>query len=91
MTFKPSQAKQLFCRPACKQAYHNRNAARGKTLVPVLMASRQGRGTEIGRLAQAEWARLAARFAEEDRAAGRMTALQFVKRQQALGLLGATR
>lgn len=89
--FTSKQTKACFCSRDCRQAFHNRAAARGKTLTPMIMASRQGRGTEVGKLAQAEWARLAARFAEEDKAAGRMSMLQFVKRQHALGLLGATR
>lgn len=89
--FTPTQVKQLFCGKTCKQRYHNRSAARGKTLVPLLMASRQGRNTELGRYAQGEWARLASRFAAEDKAAGRMSLFEFVRRQQALGLLGANR
>jgi hypothetical protein len=89
--FPKGQHKKVFCQPKCKQAFHNRSAARGKTLVPLLMASRQGRNTELGKYAQGEWARLVSRFSEEDKAAGRMPMLQFLKRQQALGLLGATR
>jgi hypothetical protein len=89
--FKPTQVKQLFCSGACKQRFHNRSAARGKTLVPLLMASRQGRNTELGRYAQGEWARLAARYTAEDKAAGRMSMHAFLERQQSLGLLGANR
>lgn len=49
--FKPKQLKSCFCTPACKIKFHNRCKSRGGLLVPMVMASRQGRDTEIGRFA----------------------------------------
>lgn len=84
--FQPAQVKQVFCSAACKQAYHNRAAKRGKVLVPLVMAHRQGRSSPTGRQAHSEWARLVSQFTAEDKAAGRMTAHDFVRRQHALFL-----
>ena len=84
--FKPVQLKQCFCSNACRLAFHNRSAKRGKTLVPLLMAARQDRSGKLGKYAQGEWARLASRFTAEDKAAGRMPMVNFLRRQQALFL-----
>lgn len=85
-TFKRTQHKQVFCGPKCKQAYHNRAAARGKTLVPLALAWRGSRSTATGKRAFTELCAVVSRFNEEDKAAGRMPAAKFLGRQYALFL-----
>lgn len=84
--FQPKQHKQAFCQPAHATAWHNRAAKRGKLLVPLLMASREGRSDPTAKWALSEYCRLAGIYRDEDKAAGRMSALNFLKRQQALYL-----
>lgn len=79
--FTLKQAKQTFCCPAHKLAFHNRSAKRGKQLVPLLMAWRGGRSTKTAKAAFNEACRLISKFSEEDKAAGRPTAHEFVDRQ----------
>lgn len=82
-TFKRLQAKQLFCEPACRTAYHNRSAKRGKTLVPLLLAWRTKRTGEVSKRALREACQLIAQFNAEDEAADRMSGNAFVARQYA--------
>lgn len=84
--FSAAQLKQVFCSTTCKQTYHNRAAKRGKVLVPLVMAQRQGRNTPTGKQAHGEWARLVSQFTAEDKAAGRMSAHDFIRRQHTLFL-----
>lgn len=82
--FTRSQYKQVFCQPACKQAFHNRSAKRGKTLVPLLLAWRGDRTG--GKQAFREACAAISRFNAEDKEAGRMPASEFVARQHKLWL-----
>lgn len=84
--FKPKQLKQAFCQPSCTLAWHNRAAKRGKLLTPLLIASREGRSDPVAKWALSEYCRLAGMYRDEDKAAGRMSALNFLKRQQSLYL-----
>lgn len=89
--FKPKQHKQLFCKPACAQRFHNRNGARGKILAPLVMAQREGRTTETAKLAHAAYCRLCADWRDEDKAAGRMAMHAFVEHQFRQGIGVAAR
>jgi len=80
-TFKPKQAKQIFCATPCRDAYHNRMAKRGKTLAPLVMAYRVKRGGETAKRAHLDYCRLVADFNEADTAAGRMSANVFMAHQ----------
>lgn len=84
--FQPTQVKQVFCSTPCRQAYHNRAAKRGKVLVPLFMAYREKRSTPAAKQALSEAWRLTAEFRAEDKAAGRMSAHDFIRRQHTLFL-----
>lgn len=84
--FKLKQNKQSFCQPACKQAFYNRTAKRGKQLTLVAMAAREKRGSETAKWAMTERDRLCAQWRAEDAAAGRMSAGDYISRQRALCL-----
>lgn len=86
--FKPRQITQLFCKPACQQAYHNRMKKRGGRLVPLAMACRENRNTETAKWAHTEWCALVSQFRAEDKAAGRMSAHELIRVQRAVGTRG---
>lgn len=85
-SFPRTQHKRAFCSTACKQAYHNRMAKRGKTLVPLAMAWRSDRQGEVGQRAFAEFCRGIGEAIAEDKAAGRIAPKAFIGRQYALWL-----
>lgn len=79
-TFETPSRKKTFCCDAHKLAFHNRNAARGKVLIPLAMAWRAGRGS--GDTAKKAFAQLTStldRFVREDREAGRLPMAQYLQ------------
>lgn len=71
-TFEAVHRKKTFCCDAHKHAFHNRCAARGKTLIPLAMAWRTKRGSgDTAKLSFRKLCRLLDDFAAEDRQAGR--------------------
>lgn len=82
------QPGQIFCCPAHRSAFQNRQRIRGRQLVPFAMADRITRsgtaGTdearEAGKQARAVTQRLIARWTAEDKAAGRMPMVDYVRR-----------
>lgn len=81
--FARKQAKQIFCAPACRMAFHNRMAKRGKTLTPLALAYRMKRTSPISKRAHVDFCRVVAQFEAEDKAAGRMTGRAFIAHQYA--------
>lgn len=71
---------QQFCTPAHRAKFYSRCAARGKVILPYLMAWRGRRGSRgIGATAFHEICSILDAFANEDRAAGRPKMDAFVK------------
>lgn len=70
-------ARQLFCAKACKTAFENRMTVRGRQLTVLAMAARQTRDGTRRRLMQ-QWR-------DEDAAAGRISAADFMALRLALG------
>lgn len=72
-TFTPTKPWQIFSTRAAAQAFHDRNATRGKALLPLAMVWRRGKrgSTAATRYALAEMARLLDGWREEDEKAGR--------------------
>lgn len=69
---------KIFCCEAHRVAFTNRNAARGKTLLPIALGWRNARGGNgIGSQAFAEMTRLLDHFAAEDAAAGRPNMMNY--------------
>lgn len=84
--------RQLFCCPAHQTTFNNRQTVRGRQLVPLVMAERIGRGgwkrgsdpaTAIA--ARQDSRVLIDRWAADDRAAGRMSMLAFIRLRRANG------
>jgi len=75
------RANKTFCDNACKTAFHNLQAKRGKVALPLLLAWTQGRhkNTEASRYARAELFTLASMWTREDRAAGRPPMAEYVQ------------
>lgn len=81
--FKARSWQQLFCCPAHKRTYNNRWLKRGAVLAPFAAAARATRdGTRgrksVGRSASIDANRLLQRWADEDRAAGRMNVVDYM-------------
>lgn len=82
------QPGQIFCSQQHRAAFQNRHRIRGRQLVPFAMADRVTRsgtaGTpdarEAGKQARAVTQRLIARWVAEDKAAGRMSMVDYVRR-----------
>lgn len=82
------QPGALFCSPVHRTAYQQRMRVRGRQLAPYAMADRLTRsGTagpeadrETGKTARAVTQRLIAKWAAEDKAAGRVSAVDYVRR-----------
>jgi hypothetical protein len=87
--FKPRQAGTLFCCPAHRDAWNNRQTVRGRVLVPLDMVSRLTRGgtrgtpekRAIGKRAASDHHKLTQRYRDEDRAAGRMDFVEYLGRR----------
>jgi hypothetical protein len=74
---------QMFCTPPHKKAFANRQISRGASLTPLVIAARITRGgtrgdTTTGRRARQAAEMLIARWVEEDRAAGRMSMVDYI-------------
>lgn len=88
--------RNMFCSAPCRAAYANRMTVRGRQLTPLAMAvrlTRAGtRGSPEGRKAGAEAVRrynqLIDKWAREDRAAGRISAVDYCAARQRLGYEG---
>mgnify|MGYP000884398210 CR=1 FL=1 len=90
--FVPSQPRQLFCCDRHKKDFHYRASVRGRQLAPLVMAARMTRGgtcgdTATGKRARADAEQLIARFAAEDRAAGRMSAVDYLALRDRKGVM----
>lgn len=69
---------KIFCCEAHRVTFTNRNAARGKTLLPIALGWRNARGgAGLGSKAFAEMTRLLDHFAAEDAAAGRPNMMNY--------------
>lgn len=85
--------RNMFCSRACQTAFGNRMTVRGRVLAPLAMVdhlTRHGmRGDPAHRAAAKDACRQLRqqieRYATEDRAAGRMTAVEYVARRARLG------
>lgn len=91
--FTPRHWRSLFCSAAHRAAWHNRATVRGRTLTPLVMATRQTRGGTRGDKATGKAARsmadqLMQKWREEDRAAGRIDQAEYVRRRLAMGFDG---
>lgn len=80
--FKTQDLRKLFCSTACKTAKGNRDTVRGKPLMVLAQAWRQGRSTKdpvkkrAARVAFSELCRMLDACNAEDAAAGRRPALE---------------
>lgn len=88
--FRRIHPRQLFCSNAHKIAFHNRQTVRGRTLAPLAMAARITRNgsrgdTETGKKARSESTFLLDRWAREDREAGRMTMVDYMRERWLIG------
>lgn len=88
--FQPVHVRQSFCSNEHKAAFHNRATVRGRMLVPVAMASRITRDgcagdTDTGKRARRDSRRLIDKWAKEDREAGRMSMVEYMRQRHAIG------
>lgn len=82
--------RAVFCGSRCKKAHHYREGLRGRQLLAFAMAARATRdGTrgdkDTGRAASARARDLMQQWAEDDKAAGRMSAVQLVALRGRMG------
>ena len=72
--------RSVFCSPSHKQAFHNRNQARGQVMMPLVLGWRAGRGQKLSaKAALRELARLADMWNAEDKAAGRVPQAEYAR------------
>lgn len=88
--FQPVHVRQSFCSNEHKTAFHNRATVRGRTLAPLSMAARITRDgcagdKETGKRARRDSRRLQDRWAKEDREAGRMSMIDYMRQRYAIG------
>lgn len=91
--FAARERRQLFCCPAHKAAWNNRQTVRGRQLVPFDMVARLTRGgtrgtpaeRATGKRAARDHHKLTQRFRDEDHAAGRMAMVEYQRRRYELG------
>jgi hypothetical protein len=77
-----------FCTPAHRYAWRNRAGKRGMVAMPLVQAWRGGKsrkGDEVARYAFGELCALADLFNEEDRAAGRLPAGDYLRPKMEAG------
>jgi ribosomal protein L37AE/L43A len=82
--FSPRIATQVFCCRACLDAVKNRNAVRGKVIMPLAMAWRSGRGSKDKATTTRAFRELCAqldRYAAEDAARGLTSPVKKLARQ----------
>jgi hypothetical protein len=82
--------RQLFCSEKHRKAFHNRSTVRGYALVPIAMAARITRDgctgdRDTGKTARRESRRLMDAWAREDRAAGRMSMVDYMRARAKIG------
>ena len=89
---------KLFCKPTCRQAFHQRNQKRGQVLAPLIVAQTLTRHAKEGSaeaavctFARREITAIAADFAAEDREAGRPPASAYIDAIRRTGTLYADR
>ena len=88
--FRPRVPRQLFCSAPHKRAWNNRGLKRGAVLFSLNMAARETRdGTRgdkaTGKTASWQGNTLMQRWRDEDREAGRMGQVEYLRRRFALG------
>lgn len=88
--FKPKASRQIFCCPTHAKSWHNRSQKRGAVLFSLSMAARETRdGTrghkETGRRASWQGNLLMQQWRDEDRAAGRMGQVEYMRRRFLMG------
>jgi hypothetical protein len=69
-----------FCGVRCKDSWHNRSAKRGRVAMPLALAMVAGRrgSSEAASYARREFYALCDQWIAEDKAAGRMTAAEYL-------------
>lgn len=68
----PLRGRRAFCAPACRERFHNRQAKRGRVIMPDMLAWRAGRGSRgAAKEAFGELCAYLDHCNAEDRAAGR--------------------
>ncbi len=82
--------RPVFCSKACRKASHYREVLRGRQLLNLAMAARATRDgsrgdRETGAYAAREARSLMQQWADEDRAAGRMSAVELVALRRRMG------
>jgi len=88
--FQPVHFRQSFCSNEHKASFHNRATVRGRTLVTIAMAARITRDgcagdKETGKRARRDSRRLQDKWAKEDREAGRMSMVDYMRQRYAIG------
>ena len=88
--FQRIHPRQLFCCAAHKRTFHNRATVRGCTLAPIAIAARITRDgsrgdRETGKAARNESRQLMDRWAREDREAGRMSMVDYMRARARIG------
>lgn len=88
--FQAVHSRQLFCCPEHKAAFHNRATVRGRVLAPMAMAARITRDgsrgdMETGKAARRESRQLIDAWAREDREAGRMDMVAYMRERRRIG------
>lgn len=82
--FSPRVVRQVFCSRVCLDAIKARNAIRGKVIMPLALAWRSGRGSKDKATTSRAFRELCAqldRYAAEDTARGRQSAVKTLARQ----------
>jgi len=90
--FKPRMAGTMFCCPAHRDTWKNRQTVRGRVDIPYAYAARitrdGTRGTDAqratGKAAARIHRRLVQKWRDEDRAAGRMDIVEYMERHLAI-------
>ncbi|WOF43754.1 hypothetical protein KNJ79_01970 [Sphingopyxis indica] len=88
--FKAAHPRQLFCSNEHKTAFHNRATVRGRALTPIVMAARITRDgsrgdVETGKEARREGQQMMDRWAREDREAGRLSMVDYMRERRRIG------
>ncbi len=83
VAFVSVHPNQMFCSTAHRKAFLNRQTVRGAVLAPLQMAARISRGgtrndIETGKKARQRAEQAITRWVAEDRAAGRMSMIDYV-------------
>jgi hypothetical protein len=82
--YQPSRKDEFFCSTPCRKASDNREMARGRAVVPLLLAWRGDRKMHAG--VQTQIARLVRTWLNEDKAAGRTSYQSIAQHLEKWGL-----